>query len=323
MKILGIGNALVDVLIRLENDSFLSEYNLPKGSMQLVDKEFAQRLVLVLKNSNPQVTSGGSAANTIHGLAKLGVETGYIGKIGADTFGITFKDDLVKNLIKPVLFNSTTETGRAITFISMDSERTFATYLGAATELSPDDLKPEHFKGYDILHLEGYLVFNHALVEKALKLAKAEGMKISIDLASYNVVDFNRDFLNKVIKQSVNIVFANEEEAKSLTGFEPVAALEKISEMCDIAVVKIGSKGSLVKRGMEEHTAGIVQVAAIDTTGAGDLYASGFLYGLARGWGLDKCARLGALTAGRVVEVIGAKIDNDVWKAINLQKGEI
>jgi sugar/nucleoside kinase (ribokinase family) len=323
MKILGIGNALVDVLIRLENDNFLSEYNLPKGSMQLVDKDFALRLLMVLKSANPQVTSGGSAANTIHGLAKLGVETGYIGKIGPDDFGTIFTEDLQKNKIKPILFNTSTDTGRAITFISNDSERTFATYLGAATELSPEDLKPEHFSGYDLLHLEGYLVFNQALVEKSVQLAKAQGLKISIDLASYNVVDLNRDFLNKIIKEYVDIVFANEEEAKSLTGQEPEAALKSISEICDIAVVKIGSKGSMVKRGAEEHKVGVISAKAIDTTGAGDLYASGFLFGMSQGWSLDKCARLGALTAGKVVEVIGAKIDGDTWKDINLKKGEI
>ena len=322
-KILGIGNALVDVLIQLENEQFLSEYNLPKGSMQLVERDFARSLQMVLKRSNPQTTSGGSAANTIHGLAKLGATTSYIGKIGPDEFGNIFTSDLQGNSINPVLLQSTTDTGRAITFITPDSERTFATYLGAAVELSPDDLKPEHFEGYGILHLEGYLVFNQALVTRALELAKKHKLKVSIDLASFNVVDLNRDFLTKVIAESVDIVFANEEEAKSLTGQEPEEALETISKMCDIAVVKIGSKGSYVKCGTEKVKVDAIKATAIDTTGAGDLYAAGFLFGITQNWDLEKCARLGSLTAGKVVECIGAKISPVVWDEINLKKAAL
>lgn len=319
-KILGIGNALVDVLIRLNNDNFLNEFGLPKGSMQLVDKEIANRLTMAVKLSNPQITSGGSAANTIHGLAQLGLAAGYIGKVGNDSFAGIFSGDMRQNRIEPILFQSTTETGRAITFITPDSERTFATFLGAATELSPDDLKHGHFEGYDLLHLEGYLVFNHALVEKSIALAKAAGMKISIDLASFNVVELNREFLLKVITESVDIVFANEEEAKALTGKEPEEALEAISNMCEIAVVKVGSKGSMVKRHNETARVNAILAKAIDTTGAGDLYAAGFLYGLAHDWPLDKCARLGSLAAGKVVENIGAKISPTVWEEINHKK---
>lgn len=171
-RIIGIGNALVDVLIKLENDYFLEEYNIPKGSMQLVERDFVKLLSIVTNSIQPQLTSGGSASNTIHGLARLGAQTSYIGKIGNDDFGKIFSDDLKHNNISPILFYSNNETGRAITFISPDSERTFATYLGAAVELSADDIKPEHFDGYDLLHLEGYLVFNHALVKKNINPCK-------------------------------------------------------------------------------------------------------------------------------------------------------
>jgi sugar/nucleoside kinase (ribokinase family) len=245
-RIIGIGNALVDVLIKLENDNFLVEHSLPKGSMQLVDKALAEKLLIAVKSIKPQLTSGGSASNTIHGLAKLGLQTSYIGKIGNDSYGKIFTDDLKQNKISPVLLQSKSESGCALTFITPDSERTFATFLGAAVELSADDLTAELFDGFDLLHLEGYLVFNNALVEKAVALAKSRGLRISLDLASFNVVDANREFLLKTIKESVDIVFANEEEAKSLTGEEPEKALLAIAELCDIAVVKIGSKGSLI-----------------------------------------------------------------------------
>jgi sugar/nucleoside kinase (ribokinase family) len=315
-RIIGIGNALVDVLIRLENEYFLEEYNLPKGSMQLVGYEFVNLMKVASRVVKPQLASGGSAANTIHGLAHLGVQTSYIGKIGNDEFGDIFSNDLKQNNIHPVLLKGTQETGRAITFITPDSERTFATYLGASVELDADDLLPEYFEGYDLLHLEGYLVINHKLVEKAVELAKNKGLKISIDLASFNVVESNKDFLQKLIKDSVDIVFANEEEAKSLTGLEPEWALRAIARLCDITVVKFGARGSAVKRGNELFRAPAVKTNAVDTTGAGDLYASGFLFGLTQDWQLDKCANLGSVVAGKVVETIGAKISDESWKEI-------
>ena len=315
-RIIGIGNALVDVLIKLENDYFLEEYNIPKGSMQLVNKDFVKLLTIITNTIQPQLASGGSASNTIYGLARLGIQAAYIGKVGRDEFGKIFTDDLKKNNITPKLFFSDNETGRAMTFISPDTERTFATYLGAAVELSADDLKPEQFEGYDLLHLEGYLVINHELIEKALKLAKSKGLKISIDLASYNVVDANKDFLQSIIKEYVDIVFANEEEAKSLTGLEPEWALRAIARLCEIVVVKFGVKGSAAKRGNELARAAAVKTNAIDTTGAGDLYASGFLYGLINGWTLDRCVKFGSLTAGKVVETVGAKISDQGWNEI-------
>jgi sugar/nucleoside kinase (ribokinase family) len=315
-RIIGIGNALVDVLIRLDNDYFLEEYNLPKGSMQLVGYEFVNLMKVASRVVNPQLASGGSAANTIHGLAHLGIQTSYIGKIGNDEFGDIFSNDLKRNNINPVLLKGKQETGRAITFITPDSERTFATYLGASVELDAADLLPEYFEGYDLLHLEGYLIINHKLVEKSVELAKKKGLKISIDLASFNVVESNKDFLLKLIKDSVDIVFANEEEAKSLTGLEPEWALRAIARLCDITVVKFGARGSAVKRGNELFRASAVKTNAVDTTGAGDLYASGFLYGLTQGWQLDKCANLGSIVAGKVVETIGAKISDESWKEI-------
>lgn len=314
--VIGIGNALVDVLVKLQDDGFLEKQKIPKGSMQLSDKETVMGLLVELGNTKIQLTSGGSAANTIHGLAKLGTKCSYIGKVGKDDFGSLFQNDLEKNHINTILLSSNTDTGRALTFISPDSERTFATYLGAAIELNASDLSAEYFEGYSILHLEGYLVSNHELVLSAVALAKSKGLKISLDLASYNVVDANKDFLLKLIKESIDIVFANEEESKSLTGQSPENSLDFISKICEIAVVKIGSKGSMVKTGDKTYKVSAIQANAIDTTGAGDLFASGFLHGYCKGWALDKCAELGSLAAGKVVETIGAKISSVVWEEI-------
>lgn len=315
-KVLGIGNALVDVLIRLENDALLQELNLRKGSMQLVDSNFKKLVLEKTKHLPIAQASGGSAANTIHGLAALGTPTAYIGKVGDDETGKFFTNDLVSNHIKPFLETSNTGTGIASALISPDSERTFGTYLGAAVEVGPEDLRPEQFQGYDILHIEGYLVFNEALIENAVKMAKERNMTVSLDLASYNVVEAKLEFLRELTKQYVDIVFANEEEAKAFTGKEPEEALDEIAEMCSIAVVKIGKKGALVKCDTEKVIIGAIPANVIDTTGAGDLYAAGFLYGFANGLSLKTCGEFGALLAGKVIEVIGAKIAPETWELI-------
>lgn len=315
-KVLGIGNALVDVLIRLENDDLLKELGLQKGSMQLVDKDFKNLVFSKTQHLNKVQASGGSSANTINGLASLGVETAYIGKVGNDDLGKFFMDDLTRNHVKPFLTHSETETGVASTLITPDTERTFGTYLGAAVEVGASDLDESFFTGYNFFHIEGYLVFNTALVEAALKLAKAKNMIISLDLASFNVVEANLDFLKQITSNYVDVVFANEEEAKAFTGKAPEEALKEISGMCNIAVVKTGKQGSLVKQGNEISRIGAIPAKVIDTTGAGDLYAAGFLYGLTKGLTMAQCGHIGALLAGKVIEVIGAKMPSATWDEI-------
>lgn len=315
-KILGIGNALVDILVQLESDRALKTFSLPKGSMQLVNSTTSRRILAGVAHLDKTITSGGSAANTIHGLAQLGIKTGFIGTVGKDQYGDFFRNDMVQNRIDPVLFRSGTETGRAISLISPDSERTFATYLGAAIELEPGMISEQNFRGYDLFHMEGYLVQNHDLVRRAFTLARRENLKISLDMASYNVVEENIDFLKEMVNDFVDVVFANEEEAKRFTGKEPEAALHEFAGMCEIAVVKTGPLGSLIKRGEEFHKIGIIPVTSIDTTGAGDLYASGFLYGLVKGLPLNRCGEMGALLAGKVIEVIGPKVEENQWKMI-------
>jgi len=315
-KILGMGNALVDMLIQIDNDDFLAKNKLPKGSMQLVDWDTSKNILSMSEGMERKQASGGSAANTIHGLAKLGVETGFIGKIGKDELGDFFKKDLFAAGVNPELAESSTKSGLAVALVSPDSERTFATFLGAAVEISAEDLNNEMFQGYDYFHIEGYLVQNYDLIERAVQLAKANNLKVSLDLASFNVVEDNLEFLQRIVKEYVDIVFANEEEAKSFTGKEPEEALNDIAEIADYAIVKIGSKGSMVKHQGKVYTAGVIDAKSVDTTGAGDLYASGFLYGLHKGLSLDEAARIGSITAGNVIEVIGAKMDEERWRNI-------
>ena len=312
-KVLGLGNALVDIMTRLENDDLLSKFELPKGSMQLVDINFSEMVLENTMHLEKQQTSGGSAANTIHGLARLGVDTAFIGKVGEDELGTFFYDDMLQTKIHPFLLKGNDQTGRAIALVSQDSERTFATYLGAAIELDKNDLKEKYFKNVDYLHIEGYLVQNHELIEHAVKMAKNMGLKVSLDLASYNVVEDNLGFLKRIVKEYVDIVFANEEEAKSFTGMDPQKALVNLSEIAEIAIVKIGKDGSFVKKGDEIFRIDTIDAEPIDTTGAGDLYAAGFLYGLVNNQPMDICGKIGSVLSGKVIEGMGAKIEDDKW----------
>jgi len=315
-RILGIGNALVDVMTLIDNDNILEIFSLPKGSMQLVDGEKSALIKSGTTDFRRNLVSGGSAANTIHGLAMLGVETGFIGSVGKDDTGDFFESDMKKAGVNTLLSRRNSVTGTAVALISPGSERTFATHLGAAVELNADDLNPNDFKNYDLLYLEGYLIINKTLVERTCKIAKDNNMKIAIDLSSFNVVEAKLHNFRELIEEYVDIVFANEEEAKSFTGMTPLDALKSISSICDIAVIKVGKEGSLIKRGEEVIRIGTIPVQCIDTTGAGDLYASGFLYGYADGLSLEKCGLFGSVLAGHVIEIVGARMDEHRWKKI-------
>ncbi len=315
--VLGVGNALIDIITQLDGDSILQAYGLPRGSMTLVDAKLSKNIYEATLNNKKEITTGGSAANTMRCLASLGGNGGYIGKTGDDELGRTFIGEFAKKGIKTHMALSTKDTGRVMGLISPDSERTMATYLGAAADLLPGDISPSIFKGYSYFYMEGYLVQNHALIKSGFEMAKAEGLITAIDLASFNVVEENLDFLKTLITNSVDIVFANEEEAKSLTGKGPEEALGEISEMCGIAVVKVGKDGSLIKKGDEKIKVNGVPAKAIDTTGAGDSYAAGFLYGLTKNFPLKKCGDIASLVAGKVVEVLGANLPDATWAEIN------
>lgn len=315
-SILGIGNALTDILAVLPDDTFLNTFHLPKGSMQWVDRETCDKIFDSLKQYGLQYVAGGSAANTITGTAIFGMPSGFIGKIGNDEVGLLFQSDQAQYGIKSTLLKGKDISGRAMVLISgTNAERTFANYMGATFELGPDDLKQEYFDGYDYFHIEGYLVQNQALVRKAVEMAHAAGCIISIDMASYNVVESNNVFLHDIVDKYVDIVFANETEAKAFTKLDPEQALDEISKHCRIAIVKTGKTGSMLKSGDEVYTIPSWPAAAIDATGAGDTYAAGFLYAHSLGMPLKVCGEVGSIIAAKVVEVIGSKIDIPRWKA--------
>ena len=247
-SIVGIGSALVDILTRIDNDSILEELNIPKGSMQLVDEKSSAVIESKLTDYESSMAPGGSAANTIHGLATLGIESGFISYLGKDEIGKFFEESMTSAGVKPLVFHTKTASGTARTIISADGERTFATNLGASLELNEGVITPELFKGWDYCYVEGYLIANKAVFTKTIATAKECGCKVVLDLASYNVVEDNREFLNELLPQ-IDIVFANEEEAKALTQMSAEESLHYIADKVEIAIVKIGKKGSLIKRG--------------------------------------------------------------------------
>jgi sugar/nucleoside kinase (ribokinase family) len=313
-KIIGIGNALVDVMTIVPDDTCLTRFSLPRGSMTMVDAVRSGEIKEAINGLKRTLASGGSAGNTMYGLGVMGVHSSFIGKVGRDELGIFYEKDMVEAGLTPVMMRSKiSPTGTAVALVTPDSERTFATHLGAATELLAEELLAEYFKGYNILYLEGYLIFNLPLVEQACRLAKENNMCVALDLASFNVVNDMRPAFDKIVDEYVDIIFANEDEARAFTGLGPVEALEEIAKRCEIAVVKTGPDGSWIKRGDEVVKVEALKVNAVDTTGAGDLYAAGFLYGFSNGFSLDKCGLFGSILAGKVIEVIGARMPDEKW----------
>ena len=323
-KIIGLGNALVDVLAVLNDDKILDEMGLPKGSMQLIDDAKLQQINERFSRMKTHLATGGSAGNTILGLSCLGAGTGFIGKVGNDRYGDFFRANLKENGIEEMLLPSDLPSGVASTFISSDGERTFGTYLGAAATLRAEDLTLDMFKGYAYLYIEGYLVQDHDMILRAIELAKEAGLQICLDMASYNIVAGDLDFFNLLISKYVDIVFANEEEAKAFTGKEPEEALALIGKLCSIAIVKVGANGSYIRKGTEEIKVSAIPVKKVsDTTGAGDYFAAGFLYGLTCGYSLEKCAKIGSILSGNVIQVIGTTISPERWDEIKLNIDEL
>lgn len=318
-KIIGIGNALVDVLATLDSDALLAEMQLPKGSMQLIDDAKLEQIKQRFASMHTAMATGGSACNTMLALANLGEKPGLIGKIGCDAYGAFFKDNCRERGIEAFLSESALPSGIASTFISPGGERTFGTYLGASGTLRADELTDEMLRPYTYLYIEGYLVQNHDLILRAAQMARSRGMKVCLDLASYNIVEADLAFITSLVTDYVDIVFANEEEARAFTGKAPEEALHHIASLCEVAVVKVGARGVLIKRGDDQVQVPALEVErVVDTTAAGDFFAAGFLYGYLQGASLEQCGHIGSLLAGHVIQVVGTVVPESKWHEIKL-----
>jgi sugar/nucleoside kinase (ribokinase family) len=253
------------------------------------------------------------------GIGKLGGSARFVGKCGQGTMGRFFEKALRANNVDPRLFRSETATGRVLSIITPDGERSMFTFLGAAAETRPEDISEDLFENAAVVHIEGYILFNPDLMRKAVIAATSAGARVSLDLASFNVVQEARGFLAEIVKDYVDILIANEDEARAYTGeTDPLPAVQALGREVDIAALKLGARGSLIVRDGR-----IVKVPpagdgrpAVDTTGAGDLWAAGFLYGLVEGYPLETCGELGSACGYEVCQVVGASIPDDGWQRI-------
>lgn len=309
-KVIGLGNCLVDILVQLQDERLLTELALPEGSMQIIDDIEKEKIDLRLQYEKTSKVPGGSAANTIKALAHEGVEVGFIGKVANDANGAFFANELkTLGVTTQLVVSASGATGEATTFISHNGQRTFATYLGVSSTLGVDDVLPKMLEGYDILYVEGYLVQNYSLMDYVMQTAKQMGMTICLDLASYNIVEEQRGFFTYLLEQFVDIVFANEEESRALTEKNPAQALTQLASLCDIAVVKLGAGGSSAQRGDEVARIPAEPVEkVVDTTGAGDFFAAGFLSALINGASLEDCLRRGGQLSAKVIQQVGVTI---------------
>lgn len=310
IQVLGIGNAIVDVLGYCSDDD-LDNRDLQKGGMSLIDEAKAEELYGLMGQTEEQ--SGGSAGNTIAAIAGLGMKCGYIGKVKDDQLGKIFTHDMRSIGVEftTIPASDGPSTARCLIHVTPDAQRTMATYLGACVTLAPSDIDLELVKVAEITYVEGYLWDSPAAIEAikaAMKAAKDGGKKTAFTLSDTFCVARHREAFLELVKE-VDIIFANESEVLALfeTSYTE-EALEQLSRICNIAAVTMSEKGSVVVTPNERHNVPTESVAnLVDTTGAGDLFAAGFLYGIAKGWALEECAKLGNKTAGRIIQQLGAR----------------
>ena len=316
LDVIGIGNALVDVLCH-ESETFLERHGLAKGTMRLIDEARARALYDAM---GPAVEiSGGSAANTIVGVASFGGRAHYVGKVRDDQLGEVFRHDLKSVGVYYTTPMATTgpSTGRCLIVVTPDAQRTMNTYLGASTQLGPADVDAGLIARGRILYLEGYL-FDPPAAQEAFRvasgLAHAAGRKVALTLSDPFCVDRHRAAFVDLVERHVDVLFANEVEICALyeaNDFD--AALQRVRRHCEIAALTRSERGSVVVAGGDVHVIEAQKEGAVvDTTGAGDLYAAGFLYGYTRGDHLDVCGRLGSIAAAEVISHLGARPESDL-----------
>ena len=323
--VVGIGNAIVDIIARCE-DSFLSKYDLDKGFMRLIDAAEADHLYGAM---GPAIErSGGSAANTIAGIASFGARSGFIGRVASDQFGGIFRHD-IRSL--GVTFDTAPSedgapTARCLVLVTPDGERTMNTYLGASVHFAPADLDAAMLGSTKILYLEGYLFDRDeakAAFREAARIAKAAGAKVALSLSDAFCVDRHRDDFRKLVREDADIVFANEKEITALYEVNCFGeAVSAVHRDCELAALTRSEEGSVIVATDEVIAVEAAPIASVvDATGAGDLYSAGFLYGVTQGLSLNACGQLGSLAAAEVISHLGARPEqslHDLAKAKGL-----
>ena len=310
VEICFIGNAIVDILSKMSNET-LNKLKIPKGSMQLVDEEETNKILECIQD--PSIISGGSAANTAVGFNSLGGKCSFVGQIGNDKFGNLFSKDLNNSGIFFEFKNSqiTEKTSKSIILVTPDAERSMNTFLGASIKFNINSFEEHFIINSSMIYIEGYL-FDQPEAKEAIyhccSLAKSQNKKVALSLSDLFCVDRHRiDFLN-LIENYVDIIFANEHEIKSLYQSDLIASTNSIKNKVDFGAITLGSKGSIVfDRTVEYYIESIDAIKLVDTTGAGDLFASGFLFGFINKYSIEKCGHLGNKAASEIIKHIGAR----------------
>lgn len=313
MRILGLGNALVDIALRIESDELLDTVGIVKGAMDMIDREKMLSVRSLFQSVEPRKAPGGAACNSMRALAHLGNRSGFVGKIGTDDLGNYYEKALVDVGVSPFFVKTNEETGSCTVLVSPDGERTMATYLGPAPTLSPEDITDEMLRPYNLIYIEGYLLVNESLVRSVMQKAKALGLKVALDLANFNIVNAFHALLSDLIPRYVDILFSNESEAHAFTGLPAEEAVMEIQQQVDISLVTVGKKGLYIGHKGDVSFVPSGGAKPVDTTGAGDNFAAGFLYGLSTGATLEKSARIGAILAEYVIGVMGPEIPDAQW----------
>ena len=318
--LIGVGSPIMDLLARVP-ETFLTTLTGAKGGMVLVDADEMETIVSRLEN-HPATVAGGSAANTTVSAARLGLRTTFLGKLGNDHTARAYREHLLAAGGDTSRFKvADLANARCVSLITPDGQRTMRTCLAAAMMLRPDEISPADFCGCRHAHIEGYLLFNRDLANAVINAARAAGCTLSIDLASFEVVNAARDWIFAQLRAGINVVFANEDEIRALfpdaAGHDYADLALRLAAFGGIAAVKMGKDGAWIAQGTSLHRINPVPVTSVvDTTGAGDAWAAGFLYGYCKRWPLPAAGALGSLLGSECVRNLGPAIPDAHWPTI-------
>jgi sugar/nucleoside kinase (ribokinase family) len=313
-RVLGVGDACIDLFIPV-SEEFLSHVPGKKGGAEAIEMEKLKQIIAASKTS-PYMAAGGSCANTIKGLVNLGEPCAFLSSVGSDSFGEFFTASMKELGIELLFSKSNIPTTLVLCLVTPDGQRTMRFCSDSIASEPNEFLHREYFKGVKIVHFDAYTLRNGNLTKKAMQLAKEAHAKVSIDLSSFEIVQEYHAKLTELLKEYVDIVFSNKDETQALTGLSPAEGCLKLQEMCSIAVVLMGDEGCLVGHQGEYFHSPSYSANIVDSTGAGDLFASGFLYGCLHKYPLTKCARLGNRLGSAIVEVQGAEFSSEKWKTV-------
>ena len=319
--LIGVGSPIMDLLARVPDEFLQKHVAGEKGGMVLVDHDEMQRIIGLL-DGEPAYATGGSAANATYNASRLGLRATFLGKLGNDDLARIYRNAFQTAGVDPSRFKPGAQANaRCLALVTPDAQRTMRTCLGAAMTLAPSEISAADFQGCRHAHIEGYLVFNQALADAVLAAARAAGCTTSLDLSSFEVVNASRNWLFSQFRRGIDIVFANEDEIRALfedqtSDFATLA--RKLSDLGVLAAVKVGKDGAWIAHNGELHRITPVAVAdVIDTNGAGDAWAAGFLFGYLRNWPLPSCGALASLLGAETVMHMGPIIPETHWQVLH------